>query len=123
MSEVVVRPFPDVDGGNSVISTAPDGGVVPLWAHNGHELFYVTLKRDLVSVRFETGRTFRVVSRHVLFHLGQQYYWESITGAYDIAPDDQRFLLVRQAGAGEQGTTRTMLVEHWTEDLKKKMRG
>lgn len=35
--EIYVRPFPKVAGGRWLISTA--GGVQPLWARNGQELF------------------------------------------------------------------------------------
>ena len=36
--EVYVRPFPNVDDGQWLIS--PSGGTHPLWASNGRELFY-----------------------------------------------------------------------------------
>ena len=37
--EVYVRPFPDVEGGKSQVSTA--GGRKPVWAPDGGELFFL----------------------------------------------------------------------------------
>ena len=36
--EIFVRPFPDVDAGKWQVSTG--GGIQPVWAHNGRELFF-----------------------------------------------------------------------------------
>ena len=47
--EVYVRPFPDVEGGRWQVSTA--GGVKPLWAPDGRELFYLALGGRLMAVR------------------------------------------------------------------------
>ncbi len=35
--EVYVRPFPDADSGQLLLST--NGGAEPVWAHSGRELF------------------------------------------------------------------------------------
>src|SRR5688500_3201915 len=37
--EIFVRPFPNVNSGKWPVSTG--GGIQPLWARNGQELFYV----------------------------------------------------------------------------------
>jgi Tol biopolymer transport system component len=42
--EIFVRTFPDVDGGVWQVST--EGGVQPVWAHNGRELFFLGLTAD-----------------------------------------------------------------------------
>ena len=48
-----MRPFPDVDGGQWLVSTA--GGTQPLWARNGEELFYVAPDGGLNGVPVERG--------------------------------------------------------------------
>jgi Tol biopolymer transport system component len=115
--EIVVRPFPDVKGGRVPISSG--GGWGPLWAHNGHELFYVNAKVDLVSVDVQTGQQFRVGDSRVLFHLGAEYL--DLLYTYDITPDDQRFLFARHAETGAKGAAQWILVENWTQELKAKM--
>ena len=47
--EIYVRPFPNVDAGQWLISTA--GGTRPLWAPNGQELFYVAPGGALMASR------------------------------------------------------------------------
>jgi dipeptidyl aminopeptidase/acylaminoacyl peptidase len=121
-NEVVVRPFPDVDGGRWPVSTA--GGGSPLWAHSGHELFYIDGKNDIIDVQVDIRNGFHVGEAKRLFHLGGEYYLTpDITGEYDITPDDQRFLFARRANAGRSTATATILVEHWTEELKAKLNG
>ena len=49
--EIYVRPFPDVSGPESRVSTA--GGTRPLWAPSGKELFYVGVDGSLLQVSVE----------------------------------------------------------------------
>jgi hypothetical protein len=42
------RPFPQTEGGKWQVSNG--GGVAPLWARNGRELFYVDQHRDMMTV-------------------------------------------------------------------------
>ena len=51
--EIYVRPFPNVDGGQTLISTS--GGTEPLWAPDGREIFYRSADNKLMSVGV-TGR-------------------------------------------------------------------
>jgi serine/threonine-protein kinase len=54
-NQVWVRPFPNVDGGHWQISTS--GGITPVWARNGKELFYLDSTNAVISVpQFETRR-------------------------------------------------------------------
>jgi Tol biopolymer transport system component len=54
--EVFVRPFPDVESGKWQVSTA--GGVSPVWAHSGRELFFVSGAEELVSQAVSGGAGF-----------------------------------------------------------------
>jgi eukaryotic-like serine/threonine-protein kinase len=47
-TEIYVRPFPNVSGGQWRVSTA--GGTRPLWARSGNELFYVGIDGSLLQV-------------------------------------------------------------------------
>ena len=54
--QVYVRPFPNVDSGRWQVST--DGGSLPTWSHNGHELFYIDARAHLLSVAIQPGASF-----------------------------------------------------------------
>ena len=117
-TEVYVRPFPEVESGRAQVST--NGGSNPLWAHSGAELFYVNADLTMIAAQIETDSEFRVLAREVLFTLGPGY----VTGDggddfYDVAPDDQRFLMGRLTGTvGSGGDAKYVLVQNFFEELK-----
>jgi eukaryotic-like serine/threonine-protein kinase len=90
--EVYVRPFPDADGWVRQISIS--GGTSPVWARGGRELFYVSQARELVSARIDTSSGFTVESRAALFSAAG-YSVDPYSVNYDVAPDDQRFVMLR----------------------------
>ena len=121
-AEVYVRPFPDVDSYRVRLST--DGGSGPLWANSGSELFFVDADRRLIVVEVETDSEIRIVQRKTLFTIGPEYRLGGLSGGsdfYDIAPDDQRFLMGRFAGtAALSGDGRRfILVQNFFEELER----
>jgi serine/threonine-protein kinase len=120
--EVYVRPFPDTESGKWLVSTS--GGLAPAWAHNGRELFYVEPQdgRKMMVAAVETEPTFRVGERRALFPLGSEYRLPQAYTAYDVALDDQRFLMVRLFQATEDRVAGTLIiVENWFEELKERV--
>ena len=94
-SEVYVRPFPDVDAGRWQVSTG--GGMQPVWARNGGELFYRS-GDAVMSVPVETSASF-VSGNPVVLFTGQ--YAPSLGGRnYDVSPDGQRFLMLKVGTSG-----------------------
>ena len=83
-SEIYVRPFPGVGGGQSPVSTA--GGTKPLWARNGKELFYVGADRALWRVPVEaSGKTWNAGTPTKLFDA--RYFSAGTAGrTYDVSP-------------------------------------
>ena len=112
-AEVWVRPFPGPSDAKWKVSL--NGGVEPLWAHSGRELFYRNRNNEMVAVTVQTARTFAVVSERALFPAGA-YRLENNHRAYDVAADDRRFVMIRLGGTGGGGEL--ILVENWFEDLK-----
>ena len=53
--EVYVRPFPDVEGGQWLVSTA--GGIEPMWSRDMRELFYRSPKGAVMRVPIVPGAT------------------------------------------------------------------
>jgi serine/threonine-protein kinase len=112
--EVYVRPFPNAADARWPISTA--GGVSPVWANSGRELFYKTLSNELVVVDVQTDPTFTHGDQEVLFSTSQ-FVFAEIHPQYDVDSDDQRFVMLRLEG-GEAGDGEIFLVQNFFEELK-----
>jgi len=109
--EIYVRPFPNVDDGKWQISS--DGGVAPVWHPKEQELFYRN-GSALEGVTIKTEPTFTAGSPAVLFT--GNYLTGLTRRQYDIAPDGQRFLMIK---AVEGSTAQINVVLNWFEELKR----
>jgi hypothetical protein len=88
-----------------------DGGIRPLWAHNGRELFFMkkspapdgatAARRTLMVAEYRSGTAFEVLRREELFTVPT----EMLEGArpYDVSADDEQFLMVRSRPAAAEG--------------------
>ena len=118
--EVYVRPFPDVDSGRWQVST--EGGVTPLRAPDGRELFYVApVGGPMMAVTVQTDATFALGNPEVLFK--ENYHFGGLGRNYDIAPDGRRFLMIK-AGGGSDGTGAApsiIVVENWLDELAQRV--
>jgi tRNA A-37 threonylcarbamoyl transferase component Bud32 len=114
-NEVYVRSFPNVRDTKRQVST--EGGVEPMWAHSGDELFYKNAARQLVAATVRTVPTFVVVERQALFTVDPVIANYLPMARYDVAPDDQRFLMYRPSVSGDSlpGVT---VVENFLEEVK-----
>jgi serine/threonine-protein kinase len=115
--EVYVRPFPNAGEAKWQVSTT--GGIEPVWAHSGRELFYkgATEPYDLITAEVVPGTTFVVGEQRTLFSTSA-YRFDAVHQAYDVTADDQRFVMIRepQAEAYE-----LIVVENFFEELKAKV--
>ena len=120
-NEVLVRPFPDVDTGRWQIST--DGGIMPVWAHSGRELFFVDDVRGLVAVEIDADTVFRTGRKETLFTLPDGVRTSATNTLYGVAPDDQLFLMARRyQGSDQEGAASLfILVQNFFEVLKERM--
>jgi serine/threonine-protein kinase len=120
LTEIYVRPFPNVGGGQWLVSTA--GGRQPLWARSGKELFYVGADGALLRVPVEAGAaTWNAGTPMKLLERGS-YTPSGYTGrTYDVSPDGQRFLMIKEGGGSDQTAAppQIIVVQHWTEELKR----
>ncbi|MDA2928041.1 hypothetical protein MYX78_12575, partial [Acidobacteria bacterium AH-259-G07] len=115
--EIYVRPFPNVEAGRSQISR--NGGMEPVWGADGRELFYRTPDGStMMAVDIETEPTFTPGNPEVLF---TGSYFNGPGRDYDISPDGQRFLMLREAGQTEETSERNelIIVLNWFEELKR----
>ena len=113
--EVYVSPFPSI---SSTRLVSIGGGNEPRWARNGRELFYKSGGR-LMVVDVLPGATFTPGTPRALFSLSG-YRAARNRAQYDVAPDDRRFLMIRDFddGSGEE----QVYVENWFTELKAKVK-
>jgi Tol biopolymer transport system component len=113
--EIYVVPFPNTSAAKWAVSTR--GGIEPLWSNSGKELFYRDGAGNLVAVEVKTTPTFSVGRSTALFPASG--YYSSAGGAqYAVAPDDRRFLMIRQVAAS--APDQLIVVDNWFEELKAK---
>ncbi len=113
--EVYARPFPNVADAKWQLSSA--GGIEPLWAHNGRELFYITAQQELVVLEVETEPSFLPGSARVLFS-GLNYQFWGWNHSYAVDRDDEEFVMLKAVDAENQ---ETILVLNFFEELKQRV--
>jgi serine/threonine-protein kinase len=112
--EVWVRPFP---GPGMKQQVSSEGGVQPLWARNGKQLFYRWQDQVwAVDVRAEGG--FAMGKPRLLFERPGYSMGSPIRG-YDLSLDSKRFLMVKAEQRKPSPVTEMMLVQNWLEELKR----
>ena len=88
-------------------------GEEPTWSADGDELFY-RRGREWLSVAVKTDPEFENAPPNVMF---EGPYANVFALSYDVAPDAQRFLLLKPP---EQAPpTRIHVVANWFEELKR----
>ena len=122
--EVWVRPYPSV--GNTRRRVSTEGGVEPVWSHDGTELFFRHFSGDMMAVPVSLGQTFSFEDPVKLFE-GSGYmsgFGPPQNGEtnYGIHPDG-RFLMVTndQRPPSERPVQQINIVENWFEELKRRV--
>ncbi len=113
--EIYVKSFSGEDGS---IQVSTDGGIEPVWAHDGKELFYRNEDR-VMAASVQTGPSFQAQTPTLLFE-GPYLNGTTLAGGsvnYDVSPDGQRFVMLK----GEEGSQQSQInvVLNWFEELKR----
>lgn len=111
--EVFLSAFPRVDRG---IQVSTDGGTQPVWNPRGRELFYRTGAK-MMSVAVETSPKLSLGAPRVLFDLRYAFGSGITIPNYDVSPDGQRFVMVKD----ESSSGRLNVVLNWQEELKQRV--
>jgi serine/threonine-protein kinase len=117
--EIYVRPFPNVGAGQWQVSNT--GGIEPVWARSGRELFYRT--PDGVLMKVPVGPRGTTWSAGIATKLGDERYFtgagNNVGRQYDVSLDGQRFLMIKEGGGTDQTAAppQIIVVQHWTEEL------
>ena len=123
--EIYVRRI-DVDANgvraSEAIRVTNGGGLQPLWAHNGRELFYINIAKgyreaEMMSLPVTlTGTTVQYGTAVKLF-TAPMFSQMSVTRDYDVTRDDQLFIVGTTMG-GSRPSPATVLLG-WERVLKK----
>ena len=113
--EIYVRPFPEVDSGRWQVST--EGGSEALWSPRGDELFYRTLDGRVMAVAIQTEDGFTWGNVNVVvaerYFDGPNPFWGRM---YDVSPDGQRFLMIKEGDNLAQSDSAFVVVTNWFEE-------
>jgi eukaryotic-like serine/threonine-protein kinase len=112
--EIYVRPFPG-PGGKVQIST--EGGVQPVWARNGRELFYRNGDK-MMSAAIEARPMLSAAKPELLFEGHYEPGIFPFEPNYDVSPDGKRFLMVK-GSEQESAATQLNVVLNWSDELRR----
>ncbi|MFC1839218.1 adenylate/guanylate cyclase domain-containing protein [Thermodesulfobacteriota bacterium] len=115
-AEIYVRPFPDVNKGRWQVSV--NGGHSPLWSPDGHEIFYRN-GDSVMAVPVETEQGFSQGKPEELFRGPYTSSSLSLNQTWDISPDGNRFMMMKQPGTEVQ--IKINIVVNWLDELKQKV--
>ena len=122
--EVYVRPFPDVTSDVRTVSTA--GGAEPVWSHDGSELFYRSPNGAMMRVSIAPGPTWSASAPTQLFEAGLYAHAANanlrvgLSRSYDVSPDGQRFLMLKNLPGETPIAPRIVVVQNWFDELNAK---
>jgi serine/threonine-protein kinase len=118
--EIYVRPFPKTDDGRWQVSTA--GGEEPLWSRGGREIFYRSPSNEMMAVPLVTTPSFSPGAPRALFSTAG-YAKTPGNRAYDVTPDDQRFVMLRLVTDSASGPpAQLVFVDNWFGELQAKLK-
>lgn len=114
-NEVYVRSFPD---GKRTLPISSEGGMSPMWARDGRELFYWNIDfTKLMKVDTSPGQNLSVGTPKMLFEFAAN--GSMMIRIYDITPDGRRFLIREKKDYSLPPVTELNLVRNWFEEIKR----
>jgi serine/threonine-protein kinase len=115
--EVYVRPYP---GPGRVVQVSIGGGAEPLWSPSRDELYYRSIDGlRVMRVPFRTEPGFAAQAPQLLFE-GPFVTCCPWGRTYDITPDGERFLMIRDA-ENRTAPLEFEVVLNWFEELRETM--
>jgi Tol biopolymer transport system component len=119
--QVYVQPYPALD---RRVQVSTVNGSSPAWRRDGRELYYVEdasadgpRKIRVMAVPITTTPTFSAGTPRVLFE--GAFRIDGPFRGYDVTPDGQRFLMVREVPQQPARVSQMVLVQNWLEELKR----
>jgi eukaryotic-like serine/threonine-protein kinase len=119
--EAYVQAFP---GPGPKIQISNGGGTDPVWRRKGGELYFRS-SRGMMAVTYSAGAEFHPSAAKLLWKdsysegNGASCGMPGVSSSnYDVTPDGQRFLMVKEQSGSINGT-RIVVVLNWAEGLKR----
>jgi Tol biopolymer transport system component len=110
-NEVYVRPF---RGSGGKLQVSASGGSMPVWRHDGKEIFYLGSNRELMAARVnQNGSVLEIDVARPLF----QTHTESFLANYDVSADGRRFIIV--TSTPQKLPSPITVVVNWMANLKR----
>jgi serine/threonine-protein kinase len=120
-TEVYVRSFSNPGAFKHQVSNG--GGAAPLWSRNGHELFFVSKSKDMMSARVVAGAPITLAAPVPLFHIPDdllQVDYAFYT-PWDVAADG-RFIMARKRNMGNTNASTAFVAENWLTELRARVK-
>lgn len=119
-NEVYLRAFPQA-GQRFQISV--DGGVSPVWSHNGRELFFrngdqIFAVSMTLGAQAVAGKPQALFSKPIADDASGPAY--NIIADYDVSPDGQRFVMPKYS-AEARNPPSAIVILNWSEELKRRV--
>ena len=122
-AEIYVQPWP---GPGPKIQISSEGGIDPMWRRDGKEIFYRNASR-MMAVPVSTQASFQAGRPQLLWEGEYTLGLSSSCGlqgatftSYDVSPDGQRFLMIKDNDRNMYAT-KIVVVVNWAEELKRVM--
>ncbi len=111
-SQVVVQPFP---GPGARVQVSLHGGTEPVWARDGHRLFYRGNRKFMVAT-VSADAVFRVRNREIVF---DDTYVPAVAphANYDVSLDGKRLLVVEAMEHSQ-----LIYVQNWRKEVETRLR-
>jgi serine/threonine protein kinase/Tol biopolymer transport system component len=106
--EIYLRPYP---GPGTAIKVSASGGTLPVWRHDGRELFFVSKDNKMMAAETRIAGTSIEVGE-----VRELFTRTAIMSDYDVFPDGRRLLLNRLIEPA--ATDPLTIVDNWTGKLK-----
>jgi serine/threonine-protein kinase len=114
-SEVYIRSFPD---GKSTLQVSSDGGMSPVWATDGRELFYWNIGfTRMMKVDISPGQNLSAGTPKPLFEFAAS--GSAMIRTYDITPDGRRFLIQEKKSLALPPVTELSLLRNWFQEVRR----
>jgi serine/threonine-protein kinase len=117
-NEVYVQRYPGSDERHQV---STQGGIQPMWARNGQEMFYTgTQGTKMMAVGVRLGPTFSAGAPRLLFE--GSYTLGFPHRNTEVTSDGQRFLMMQPIPVAVGPTlTHMILVQNWSDELRQRV--
>jgi len=118
--QVYVRPFPG-PGGSQMIST--NGGQIPLWSPNGHELFFRTENGDRIMVAGYRLQNSSFVAESPRVWCERRLANPRTGRNFYLAPDGKRIIALIPVEAPDEQTSRNHVIflENFFDELRRRV--